>query len=221
MRDGFVVLPPPDGGFQFDTGVCGVALSEGYELLHDSRYHDAAKRAADWAMTQNLVRNWNYNAFSVWLLARTFSVTGERKYLAGALQKAQLGVLPGQMTAEQGQGHWPGRWIDQHNAKRTYHWVICLRSTLSSKCCRRARASTNSSDSGYFWPPTAGRTIRCTTALSPAKAPLLRVAELLKQFGPRDKWERAMNAEIHAFLQTKKNDLYAFGVYLRDARQKQ
>ncbi len=47
VRDGFIVLPPPDGGFQFDTGVCGVALVEGYEALREARYLNAAKQAAD------------------------------------------------------------------------------------------------------------------------------------------------------------------------------
>jgi len=221
VRDGFAVLPPPDGGFQFDTGVCGVALSEGFELLHHSRYRDAARGAADWALTQNLVRNWNYNAFSVWLLARTFSVTGERKYLASALQKAQLGVLPGQMTGEQGQEHWPGRWMDQHNAKRTYHWGMLRALNALLQVLPKDSHDYESIRQRVFLASDcrADDTLRDGPIAS--ESAVVALAELLEQFGPRDKWEQALHAEVHAFVQTKKIDLYALGAYLRYARRKQ
>jgi hypothetical protein len=43
--------------------------------------------------------NWNYNSFSVWLLSKAFAATGELRYLEAAVQKARLGVIPGQLTA--------------------------------------------------------------------------------------------------------------------------
>ena len=63
--------------------------------------------------------NWNYNAFSVSLLAEAFRGTGDRRYLSNALHKAKAGVLPGQARN--------GRWMDPHNARTPYH-LILLRS---------------------------------------------------------------------------------------------
>jgi hypothetical protein len=78
-----------DGGLQFDNGLCGKALLSAWELTRDERYLAAARRAGDWAITRPLVSNWNYNAFSVGLLARLAEVTqeGERAtYLAAAVK---------------------------------------------------------------------------------------------------------------------------------------
>jgi hypothetical protein len=108
-----------DGGLQFDNGLCGKALLSAWELTRDERYLAAARRAGDWAITRPLVSNWNYNAFSVGLLARLAEVTqeGERAtYLAAAVKKAEVGVLPGQMPG--------GRWFDAHNACAVYHNIL-------------------------------------------------------------------------------------------------
>jgi hypothetical protein len=109
-----------DGGLQFDNAECGVALLELYEVTKDKRYIRSAKQSADWAIRQPLVRNWNYNSFSVYLLARVYKVTREDKYLQAATKKALLGVIPGQLT----QGPRTGRWADPHNAKPNYHYIM-------------------------------------------------------------------------------------------------
>jgi hypothetical protein len=114
LRDGYLYLDVPD--MQFDVGCCGVALCAGYEATGDDRYRAAAAKAADWALEIPMSANWNYNAFSVWLLARTYEITGEKKYLDGAVHKTRLGVLPGLMEN--------GRWVDQHNAKQSYHFIM-------------------------------------------------------------------------------------------------
>lgn len=80
----------------------------------------AARRAADWALGRPLVPNWNYNAFSVELLARAARATGEARYLDGAAEKALLGVLPGQLQ----DGPRAGRWLDPHNARPAYHFIM-------------------------------------------------------------------------------------------------
>ena len=108
-----------DGGLQFDNGLCGKALVSVWELTRDERYLAAARRAGDWAITRPLVSNWNYNAFSVGLLARLAEVTQEEEretYLAAAGKKAEVGVLPGQMPG--------GRWFDAHNACAVYHNIL-------------------------------------------------------------------------------------------------
>jgi len=105
-----------DGGLQFDNGLCGRALISAWELTKDARYLDAARKSGDWAMSRPLVANWNYNAFSVGLLARLATTTGDAKYLDAAVRKADVGVLPGQMPG--------GRWFDAHNACVVYHNIL-------------------------------------------------------------------------------------------------
>jgi hypothetical protein len=120
LRNGWLIDDGRDGGLQFDNGECGVALLELYELTKDRKYLDAAIRSADWAIHRPLVPNWNYNSFSVSLLARTHRVTGEMKYLEAATKKALLGVIPGQLT----DGPHAGRWNDAHNARPAYHYIM-------------------------------------------------------------------------------------------------
>jgi hypothetical protein len=109
-----------DGGLQFENGLAGVVLIRLYEATNDEKYKHAAVRSADWARSRRVVSNWNYNCFSVYLLAETFHITGDAKYLAGAKQKALLGVLPGQLTGV------PriGGWADPHNARPAYHYIL-------------------------------------------------------------------------------------------------
>ncbi len=115
-RDGWLVTPDPDGGSQFDTGLSGAALLAAGKLHSRDEWKRAGLRAADWALTQPCCSNFNYNAFSVSLLAQAFRSTGEPKYLEGALRKFRVGVAPGQAPN--------GRWIDPHNARTVYHVII-------------------------------------------------------------------------------------------------
>ena len=116
VKDGWVISPDPDGGTQFDTGVCGVGLLLAGRLYKEESWRQAGLRAADWALRQDCVRNFNYNAFSVSLLAAAFRESGEPRYLEGALLKFRVGVAPGQAAN--------GRWIDPHNARTVYHVII-------------------------------------------------------------------------------------------------
>jgi hypothetical protein len=120
IRNGWAFNDDGEGGLQFDNGECGVAVLELHEITKDKKYLNAAKQASDWALTRPLVSNWNYNSFSIYLLARAYRVTGEQKYLVGAIQKAMLGVIPGQLT----EGTNAGRWNDAHNARPAYHYII-------------------------------------------------------------------------------------------------
>jgi hypothetical protein len=105
-----------EGGLQFDNGLCGRALISAWELTKDERYLNAARKVGNWAMSRALVANWNYNAFSVGLLAQLSTATGEERYVMSAVKKAEVGVLPGQMLS--------GRWFDPHNASAVYHNIL-------------------------------------------------------------------------------------------------
>lgn len=120
VRNGWAFDDLGEGGMQFDNGECGVAMFELYELTKDARHLASARQAADWAMARPLCTNWNYNSFSVRLLARAFAATGDAKYLDAAVEKARLGVIPGQLT----DGPRAGRWMDAHNARPAYHYII-------------------------------------------------------------------------------------------------
>jgi len=119
VQDGWVVVPDPEGGSQFDAGECGTALLKAGTILKNDDFKRAGIKAADWAIGTRLVSNFNYNAFSASLLCEAHRVSGEKKYLEAAWKKYQFGVAPGQVGN--------GRWIDAHNARTVYH-VILLRS---------------------------------------------------------------------------------------------
>jgi hypothetical protein len=120
VRNGWAIEDLGDGGLQFDNGECGVAMFELHEITKDGRHLDSARRAADWALSRPLCSNWNYNSFSVHLLAKAFAVTGETRYLDTAVRKACLGVIPGQLV----DGPHAGRWMDRHNARPAYHYIM-------------------------------------------------------------------------------------------------
>ncbi len=116
FQDGWVIDDFGDGGLQFDNGVCAVAMLAGFEHFTTAAYRESAERACRWAVGRPVVPNWNYNAFSVWGLARCVEVTGGEEFRAAAIRKTVLGILPGQLPA--------GRWLDRHNCRTVYHAII-------------------------------------------------------------------------------------------------
>ena len=76
----------------------------------------AGKCAAEWALQQKCCANFNYNAFSVSLLANAYRLTKDERFLKNALHKFRVGVAPGQAPN--------GRWMDAHNARTVYHIII-------------------------------------------------------------------------------------------------
>lgn len=116
VRDGWVVSVDPEGGSQFDTGVCGVALLRAARERGVAAWRQAGLRAAAWALAQPCVPNFNYNAFSISLLAEAYAETREARYLDGAWAKFRVGLAPGQASN--------GRWMDAHNARTVYHVII-------------------------------------------------------------------------------------------------
>lgn len=67
-------------------------------------------------MTQKCCPNFNYNAFSVSLLAEAYRRHHDERFLKAALHKFHIGVAPGQAPN--------GRWMDAHNARTVYHIII-------------------------------------------------------------------------------------------------
>lgn len=120
VKNGWAVEDFSDGGLQFDNGLAGVALVQLFDSTKDDKYKKAAIRAADWAAQRPVVTNWNYNSFSVFLLAEVYRITGDKKYLESARKKTRLGILPGQLT----EGPRKGRWADAHNARPAYHYIM-------------------------------------------------------------------------------------------------
>jgi hypothetical protein len=120
IRNGWAVEDFDDGGLQFDNGLAGAALVRLFEATKDEKYKKAAVRAADWAVTRRVVPNWNYNSFSVLLLADVYHITGDDRYLTSAKRKTRLGLLPGQLI----EGPRQGRWADAHNARPAYHYIL-------------------------------------------------------------------------------------------------
>jgi hypothetical protein len=113
---GWVIEDHGDGGLQFDNGVCAVTMITAYEQLGDERCLQSARRACEWVLKRPIVLNWNYNAFSIWAMARYTRATNDRRFLASAIERLQLGVLPGQLPS--------GRWMDRHNARTVYHAIL-------------------------------------------------------------------------------------------------
>ncbi|TXH69890.1 MAG: hypothetical protein E6Q88_08885 [Lysobacteraceae bacterium] len=120
LRNGWIVDDLGDGGLQFDNGECGVAMLALHAATGEAKYLASARAAADWAIRQPLATNWNYNSFSVYLLTEAWVATGDTRYRDAALEKARLGVIPGQLRA----GPRAGRWLDPHNARPAYHYIM-------------------------------------------------------------------------------------------------
>lgn len=120
VHNDWVVDDLGDGGLNFDNGLCGVSVLELYQATKDANYLRAARAAADWAASRAAVPNWNYNSFSVHLLASVYRETRDANYLAAAKDFARLGICPGQLR----QGPRKGRWADPHNACVAYHYII-------------------------------------------------------------------------------------------------
>jgi hypothetical protein len=131
VRHGWAYADHGDGGLQFDNAECGLALLELYAHSHDPRHLQSAVKAAEWAMQQPLCTNWNYNSFSVHLCAKAAAATGRADLHHAAMEKALLGVVPGQLTT----GPHAGRWADGHNARPAYHYIMLSALTALAQHC--------------------------------------------------------------------------------------
>jgi len=120
VRDGWVMDDSGDGGLQFDNGVAGVAVLKLYQATHDRRYLDSVLRSADWAAARPMAPNWNYNSFQRPPAGLCLCGDARGEVPAAAKKKALMGVIPGQLTS----GPHAGRWLDAHNARPAYHYIM-------------------------------------------------------------------------------------------------
>ncbi|CAN2044490.1 putative Squalene cyclase C-terminal domain-containing protein [Candidatus Magnetomoraceae bacterium gMMP-1] len=116
VRNGWCVRDLGFGGFQMDAGILGETMIQAYHYFQDERYLNCAIRAANWARDFKPVPNWNYNAFSMRLLAKIYQETSDSEYLDACRKKIMVGILPGQTEN--------GRWLDPQNALIQYHMIL-------------------------------------------------------------------------------------------------
>jgi hypothetical protein len=131
-----------DGGAGFDQGWAGQMMLQAALGASDggdaARFRDAALAAADWAIAEPAVRNHNYTAKLVWLLASAYEWTGEPRYRLALVDKLERSLLPGVLMDIDGDGRVdgqpqlnladllapaarrPGRMWDGHNALPWY-----------------------------------------------------------------------------------------------------
>lgn len=131
-----------DGGAGFDQGWAGVMMIEASlgstDRVASARYRQSALAAADWAVAEPAVRNHNYTAKLIWLLAAAYDWTGESRYRDALIDKLERSLLPSVLMDENGDGlvdnvpgvkfadlrapaaRIPGRVWDAHNALPQY-----------------------------------------------------------------------------------------------------
>lgn len=131
-----------DGGAAYDHAVAGVMMIEAsLQLTNDKdrkNFLESARLAGDWSIAEPSVRNHNYTAKLVWLLAELYGLTGEQKYKAAMLDKFDRNLKLGVLMDLNGDGvvdgtkdmrfdqltptaQRPGRMWDGHNARPVYH----------------------------------------------------------------------------------------------------
>ena len=131
-----------DGGAAFDQGWAGLMMIEAAlgagDRVGAERYRASALAAADWAVAEPAVRNHNYTAKLIWLLAASYDWTGDARYKNALVDKLERSLLPGVLMDQNADGEIdgvpglrfaslnnpaariPGRMWDAHNALPWY-----------------------------------------------------------------------------------------------------
>lgn len=139
-----------DGGFAYDHGWTGVQMIESAIQQTDSilknKYRTSAIEAGRFAITEHCVKNHNYTAKLIWLLAELYAWTGDTIYKNELNYKLNKNLIPGILWDQNNDGYvdetnppisfsslhptaqLPGRMWDGHNALPWYHamntWAI-------------------------------------------------------------------------------------------------
>jgi len=130
-----------DGGGAYDHGWAGVMMIEAAkQQVHPKlyqRYRRSALLAADWAVQDPSVRNHNYTAKLIWLLAVAYDWSGQEKYREALVDKLRRNLLPAVLMDQNNDGRvdgvpqvsfsdlvdiaqTPGRMWDAHNSIAWY-----------------------------------------------------------------------------------------------------
>jgi hypothetical protein len=131
-----------DGGIGFDQGWSGVMMLAAAQAETDDAlrtlFQQSASLAGAWSAAEPPVRNHNYTAKNIWLLARLYGQTGETRWRSALLDKLERNLLPGVLMDANGDGltdapgpqlpfaqlapvaQVPGRMWDLHNAVTHY-----------------------------------------------------------------------------------------------------
>lgn len=133
LRNGWLVIEEAPQEYFFDTGLVGEAYVALYRSTRETRFRDAALRAATWAQSQPLATNWNYNAFLAGFFAELSTIGESAHWRDRAAEWLRFGVIPGMIPS----GPYAGHFVDPHNERLVYR-VIMARSLLQS--CRVWRA---------------------------------------------------------------------------------
>lgn len=133
-----------DGGLAYDHAWIGSMMIEAALVHPDPSFRDYTKRSAllagSWAIAEPPVRNHNYTAKLVWLLAQFYDWTGEKRFREAMVDKVERNLLAGILLDEDRDGYVdgtepkiafasltnpaaqrPGRMWDGHNALPGYH----------------------------------------------------------------------------------------------------
>jgi hypothetical protein len=130
-----------DGGAAFDHAWAGVMMVEAAlastDIAARERYRHAALAAGDYALQAPLVRNHNYTAKLIWLLAVLYDWTGEERFKSGLIDRLERNLLPAVLMDSNADGivdgltirfadlrapaaRRPGRLWDAHNSLPWY-----------------------------------------------------------------------------------------------------
>lgn len=108
------------------------------DLLEKAKYEQAAIKAADWSKEKPAVRNHNYTAKNIWVLAQMYSLTGNSNIRNALIEKLDKNLKPGVLMDANSDGYvdgmqnqlfsyltltaqTPGRMWDGHNSNPWYH----------------------------------------------------------------------------------------------------
>ncbi|MFA5448948.1 MAG: hypothetical protein WC292_00710 [Clostridia bacterium] len=127
-----------DGGLQYDNGLIVGAMYYVWDYFKDkdaefaNRIKDSILWNADtFLLNHNLVKNFNYNSFTVEALAYAYALSNDNTYLEDAIKKFKYGTISGMMT----EGKMIGRWFDNHNAKMVYQTILARGAGTLLKFC--------------------------------------------------------------------------------------
>ncbi len=129
----------PDGSMAFDHGFDGVALMEATIQQANSPFAANLALAGQWAINEPAVRDVNYTAKLVWLLAELYDRTGNPAYSTAMMNKLNRGLLINALMPDPANpanvygmspavpfaaltpvAQTPGRMFDGHNALPDY-----------------------------------------------------------------------------------------------------